>query len=102
MARKAPKKVELESVLDQLGQLLVERAREAKRASGPPAEPDWKRVEKKCKHCGETKKVDPDFGLIKGPRGTSRYPQGWCRECRASTNYRNRPRAYETKYTRGE
>jgi hypothetical protein len=53
-------------------------------------DPKWKTERKVCPHCGETKVVDPDFG-VRNVRGVER-PQPWCRNCRATTNYHNLPR----------
>lgn len=57
------------------------------RASEPPI--DWKKEKRLCKRCGDTKFVDPDFGVTRNTNGTPRA-QGWCRECRSKTNYHKR------------
>jgi len=55
-------------------------------------DPKWKREEKKCPNCGDTKVIDPEFG-VRLVRGVER-PQPRCRDCRKSTNYHARPRTY--------
>jgi hypothetical protein len=68
-----------------------------KKAGNDPAprekrewDPAWKKTDKTCPNCGETKRVDPDFG-VRVVRDVERA-QPWCRECRNKTNYHNRPR----------
>lgn len=56
---------------------------------------DWGKVSKLCPKCGETKKVDPDFGTV-NKRGVIRA-QSWCKHCRATTNYYDSPRVNDSK-----
>lgn len=57
--------------------------------------PKWKDVRKTCPHCGKTKLVVPDFGIV--VRRDWEYAMSWCRDCRGKTNYRKQERRYRTK-----
>lgn len=46
---------------------------------------DWNKVEKRCPHCGITKNVGKEFGIV--IRRGLESAAGWCRECRSTTNY---------------
>lgn len=57
--------------------------------------PKWKDVRKTCPHCGKTKSVIPDFGIL--VRRDWEYAASWCRDCRGKTDYRKEERRYKTK-----
>lgn len=57
--------------------------------------PKWKDVRKTCPHCGKTKNVVPDFGIV--VRRDWEYAASWCRDCRGKTDYRKVERRYKTK-----
>ena len=59
-------------------------------------DPKWYSVEKTCPHCGKTKNVGKDFGII--VRRGVESATGWCRDCRSKTNYRAAPRKNRTKH----
>lgn len=58
-------------------------------------EKTWKGKSKKCPKCGKTKDMVTEFGA-KPQRGVY-YVQSWCRTCRATMNYNNKPRKYQTR-----
>lgn len=76
----------------------VERKPRVIASRKPPRAPaaEWFNVEKKCAHCGKVKNVGRDFGTT--PRRGVEYANGWCKACRASTNYHDRPRKNHTKH----
>lgn len=51
---------------------------------------DWTAEKHTCPKCDHTGFVDPDFG-VKVVRGVERR-QSWCKTCRATTSYYDRPR----------
>lgn len=57
-------------------------------------EPKWSGIVKICPHCEEVKQVIDGFGITMH-RG-KQIAQGWCRDCRKSTNYQNKDRVYKT------
>lgn len=57
-----------------------------------PAE--FRNIETTCPKCGHTGPIGTDFG-VRMHRGTLRK-QSWCANCRAKTNYHDRPRTYQT------
>lgn len=57
--------------------------------------PKWKDVRKTCPHCGKTKNVAQDFGVV--ARRDWEYAMSWCRDCRGKADYRKAPRKYKTK-----
>jgi hypothetical protein len=69
-----------------LAQALVKRPTPMK----PAVPTDWTTVPRVCPKCGYSGRVLPDFGPInrRGVIGA----QSWCRKCRSSTHYYNRPR----------
>ncbi len=69
------------------------RPTRAEKTKAPPT--DWTKVVKVCPHCKEEKRAEPDFG-VRPVRGIMRV-QSWCNECRANTNYYNKPRTYREK-----
>lgn len=71
--------------------------RVASRAGKKLVDPKWFNVTKVCPHCGEEKNVGRDFGVVirRGIEG----PSGWCRTCRATTDYRSRPRKNKTRHS---
>lgn len=58
-------------------------------------EPDWTQAVGHCPKCGHEGKVAADFGTVL-KRGIRR-PQSWCKQCRATTHYHNRPRRNRTR-----
>lgn len=67
-------------------------------AAGPRKhDPKWDTMKKKCAHCGKTKLVGPDFGVIH--RGDKEYGYSWCKDCRSSTakDYRESKKSPKTK-----
>lgn len=66
----------------------------AKRRAPRKPSPEWEGVKKKCPHCGKTKLVVPDFGVVI-KRGVEQS-HSWCKQCRSSTHYYNQPRKYRT------
>lgn len=54
--------------------------------------PKWFAMEKKCPHCGKTKNVAADFGVV--IRRGLEQSAGWCKQCRSETDYRKLPRKY--------
>ncbi len=60
---------------------------------------EWKGVVSKCPHCNKSGLVLEMFGvhLVRGIE--QKY--SWCRECRSTTNYHNKPRTYNTRNTKG-
>lgn len=57
----------------------------------------WFKVVKVCPHCGLEKNVGRDFGIV--VRRGVESAAGWCRKCRASTNYHSAPRKNRTRNT---
>lgn len=70
---------------------------EVARVNGKALEmnPKWKDVRKTCPHCGKTKNVAADFGIL--VRRDWEYAASWCRDCRGKTDYRKTERRYKTK-----
>ncbi len=57
----------------------------------------WFKTLKTCPHCGVEKNVGKDFGIV--IRRGLESAAGWCRECRNTTNYKDKPRRNRTKST---
>jgi hypothetical protein len=55
----------------------------------------WEGKRRECPKCGKSKLMVEEFSA-KPMRGVY-YVQSWCRTCRATTNYNNRPRKYQTR-----
>ncbi len=80
----------------EIAQVKPPKARKARSATPPPRPArDWTRETKRCPKCGETKVVDPGFGITSDRDGSVRA-QSWCHDCRSKTNYHDRPRKYRT------
>lgn len=60
---------------------------EDKKPTGPK---DWKTTTRTCTKCGHTGFVDPDFGIR--TKNHIEFAQGWCKNCRATSNYPRAPR----------
>lgn len=71
----------------------LERPRRASKIVG-----DWSKEIRTCPKCEHQGPVDPDFGT-KLVRGIVRA-QSWCKSCRASTSYYNKPRVRKTAATK--
>lgn len=62
-------------------------------------DPKWFDVTKRCPHCGKTKNVGREFGVI--IRRGVEAPSGWCRQCRSETNYRALERKNKSVHNKG-
>lgn len=67
-----------------------EAVRIAPRAKGKPIAAKWFKVFKVCPHCGIEKNVGKDFGIV--VRRGLESAMGWCRSCRNTTSYKDKPR----------
>lgn len=58
----------------------------------------WFSTTKTCPHCGKTKNVGKEFGVVV-TRGVQ-YAASWCKQCRGATSYgyRTQPRRNKTKH----
>lgn len=75
----------------QLAQMLnAKQAVTVPAVKAPTKKVDWTEEHHKCPQCGHEGPVKPDFG-VRTVRGVE-LKQAWCRSCRASTNYHNKPR----------
>ncbi len=87
--------VQTPPVLKVVGERPAKQRAAPKELKGSEPDVDWTKVKTTCRKCGHKGTVFPDFGtrMVRGRR----LKQAWCSRCRATTNYRHRPRKNTTQ-----